>query len=88
MLRELEEPQRAFDVDFMRSDWREFGARRQERRQVKDKIDLELREHPLENPFVGDRPGELPTNLSRQRWFERRDVDRYDRTAYPGELID
>ena len=59
VLRELEQLQRAFDVDVMRGDRRELGARRQQRGEVEDEIDFELRQDALEQVGVGDRAGEL-----------------------------
>ena len=58
-LRELEQVERAFDVDLMRRHRRELGARRQQRRQVIDRVDFELRQDAIEKPRVGDRAGEL-----------------------------
>ena len=54
-LRELEQVQRAFDVDLMRRDRRELRSRGQERREMKDELDLELGEHALEHAAVEDR---------------------------------
>ena len=48
VLRELEQVERALDVDLVRRHRRELGARRQQRGEVKDQLDLELREHALE----------------------------------------
>ena len=48
VLRELEQVQRAFDVDLVRRHRRELGARRQQRGEVKHQLDLELGEDPLE----------------------------------------
>ena len=88
MLGEFEQSQRPLDVHFVRGDRGEFGPRGEKRRQVENEIDLKFREDPLENPFVSDRPRELAPNLSRQRRFERCDVDGDDRSPNPGELID
>ena len=75
-LRELEQRQRALDVDLVRGDRRELGARRQQRREVEDQIDLELGEHALEQGAVGDRAGELALDQAVQRRVERREIDR------------
>ena len=48
VLRELEQVQRAFDVDLVRRDRRELGARREQRREMEDQIDLELRHQAFE----------------------------------------
>ena len=48
VLRELEQVQRALDVDLVRRDRRELGARREQRREMEDQIDLELGHHALE----------------------------------------
>jgi hypothetical protein len=42
VLRELEQVQRPLDVDMVRRDRRELGSGREQRRQVKDAVDLEL----------------------------------------------
>ena len=76
VLRELEQLQRALDVDLVRGDRRELGARREQRREVKDEIDLELGQHALEQVAVGDRAGELALHQPGQRGLERGDVDR------------
>ncbi len=47
-LRELEQVERALDVDLVRGDRRELGARREQRRQVEDGVDLELGQDALE----------------------------------------
>ena len=47
-LRELQQGQRAVDVDVMRGDRRELGARGEQRREVEDQIDFELGQHALE----------------------------------------
>ena len=56
-------------------------ARGQQRGEMEDEIDLELREHALENRLVGDGAGELAADLRRQAWFERGDVDGDDRAV-------
>ena len=58
-LRELEQVERALDVDVMRGHRRELGPRRQQRREMEHAIDLELGEHAIEQVGVGDRAGEL-----------------------------
>ena len=59
LLRELEQVERAFDVDVVRRDRRELGARREQRREVKHAVDLELGQDAVEQAGVGDRAGEL-----------------------------
>ena len=54
LLRELEQVERALDVHVVRRDRRELGARRQQRRQVEDAIDLELRQDAIEQAGVGE----------------------------------
>ena len=66
-LRELQEVERAFDVDVMRGDRRELGARREQRREVKHPVDLELGQHAVEQARVGDRSGELAGDERRER---------------------
>jgi hypothetical protein len=56
-LRELEQRQRAVDVDVVSAEGRELGASREERRQVKDEVDLELSEQTIEQAGVGDGAG-------------------------------
>ena len=65
-LRELEQRQRALDVDLVRGDRRELGPGGQQRGEVEDEIDLELREHALEQVGVGDRAGELAAHERRR----------------------
>ncbi len=77
-LRELEQVQRALDVDLVRRDRRELGARREERREVKHELDLELREDSLEDAAIENRSGDLAIDLWRDRWIETRDVERDD----------
>ena len=71
LLRELEQVERPFDVDVMRGDRRELGARREQRGEVKHALDLELGEHPIEQADVGDRSGELARHQRRERRVER-----------------
>jgi len=59
VLRELEQVQRALDVDVMRRNRRELGTRREQRSQVDDEIDLEFRKNPLEEVGIGDGAGEI-----------------------------
>ena len=54
MLGELEQRQRAFDVDLVRGDRRKFGPRRQQRGEVENQIDLELGHQPFEQGLIGD----------------------------------
>ena len=48
LLRELEQVERALDVDVMRGDRRELGARREQRGEMEHAVHLELREHAIE----------------------------------------
>ena len=87
-LRELEQGQRAIDVHVMRGDRRELRSRREQRREMEDEIDLELREHALEQVGVGNRAGELAMHQPVQVGVERRQIDRDDRTARAGQPRD
>jgi hypothetical protein len=60
----------------------------QEGREVEDALDLELREHPIEQVDVGDRAGELAPHQPGERRFERADVQRDDRRARRREARD
>src|ERR1041384_7176899 len=55
---------------------------------MEDEIDLELGEHALENPLVGDRSRELAAHLARQCRLERCDIDGDDRSSRLREAID
>ena len=57
---------------------RELRARRQQRRQVEDEVDLELGQDALEQRRVEDRPDELALDQRRQRRVERREIERDD----------
>ena len=59
LLRELEQIERAFDVHVMCGHRRELGARREQRRQVKDAVHLEFGQDPFEEAGIADRSGEL-----------------------------
>ena len=81
--------QRPFDVDLVRGHRRELGARRQQRREMEDQIDLELRHQALEQRLVDDRAGDLAIHLLRDRRVEPRDVEGDDAAiAALGEAID
>ena len=82
MVRELQEVQRAVDVHLVGAHRRELRARRQQRGQMEDQIDFELREDALEKPAVDDRSGEFPAHQPRQRRLERSDVERNNRPAF------
>jgi len=77
-LRELEQIERAFDVDLVRRDGRELRARREERREVKHQLHLELSEDSLEDALVENRPGDLAIDLRRDGRLEPGDVERDD----------
>ena len=77
-LRELEQVQRALDVDLVRRHRRELGARREERRQVKHELDLKLGQYSFEDAAIEDRSGDLAIDLWRDGWIETRDVERDD----------
>ncbi len=78
LLRELEQVERAFDVDVMRRNRRELGARGEERGEVEHAVDLELGEDPLEQAGVGDRAGELAPGQRGEAPLERVHVQRDD----------
>ena len=63
---------------------RELAARREQRREVEDAIDLELGEDALEQRRVEDRAGELARDQPGQRRIERLQVERDDRLAAVG----
>ncbi len=89
VLRELEQVQRAFDVHLMRGGRRELGTRREQRGQVVDGLDLELRQDALEQRLVHDRAGELALHHPAERGIERVHVQRDDRVrARAGEVRD
>ena len=67
VLRELEQVQRALDIDLVRRHRRELGPRRQQRGKMKDQLDLKLREDALEQPPIENRPGDLAIDLPRNR---------------------
>ena len=87
-LRELEEIQRPLDVDVMRGDRRELGACREQRREVKDAVHLELGEDALEEARIGDGSGELARREPREPALERRNVERDDGRSGGGEPRD
>ena len=74
LLRELEQVQRALDVHVMRGHRRELGPRREQRREMKDAVDLELGEHPIEERAVSDRSDELAADQRRELGVERIEV--------------
>ena len=88
VLGELEQAQRAVDVHLVRGHRRELGARREQRSQMQDQVDLELREHPLEEGRIGDRTGEFAGDELAERRIERRDVDGDDRSAGSSQPAD
>jgi hypothetical protein len=88
-LRELEQVERALDVDRVRRDGRELGARGQDRGEVEDQLDLELREHALERAAIEDRAGDLAVHLRRNRRIQAGDIERHDRAMrLAGEPVD
>ncbi len=78
VLRELEQVERALDVDLVRGHRRELGSCREQRREMEDELDLELRQDALEHGAVEDRAGDLALHLRRERGIERADVERDD----------
>ena len=89
VLGELEQVERAVDVDLVRGDRRELRPRRQQRREMKDQLDLELREDPLEGASIENRAGDLAIDLAGNRGIERREVERDDRAlGLLGKAID
>ena len=52
LLRELQQVQRALDVDLMRRHRRELGPRGEQRREVEDAVDLELGEDAFEQARI------------------------------------
>ena len=88
-LRELEQVQRALDVDLMRRDGGELGAGREERRKVEDELDLKLRQDALEHAAVENRSGDLAVDLQRDGRIEPGDVERDDSAlGLAGQPID
>jgi hypothetical protein len=87
-LRELEQRQRALDVDVVCRNRRELGARGQQCREMEDEIDLEFRQHSLEQVGIGDRSGELAIDQLVESRIERREIDRHDRPPAAGEPRD
>ena len=89
VLRELEQPERALDVDLMRGDRRELGARREQRGQVEDQIHLEFGHQTFQDGVVEDRPDHFAVDLAGDGVVEPRHVDRHDgAVAGLGEAID
>jgi hypothetical protein len=74
----LEQVERAFDIHVMSGHRREFGSRRQQRRQVKNEIDLEFRQDPLQQVGVEDRPRKLALHERCNLRVQRVDVERHD----------
>ena len=88
-LRELEQVERAFDVDGMRRDRRELGAGRKQRREMKDELDLELGEDALEHAAIENRARDLAVDLAGDRRFETGDVEGDDGAVrLAGEALD
>ena len=75
VLRELEQPERAFDVDLVRRDRRELRARREQRREVEDQIDLEFRHQRSSTPWSRIEPVISRSTLRRDRGVQPADVD-------------
>ena len=50
-----------------------------QRREMKNQVDLELRQDALQQVGVEDRTGEFPVHEPRDRRVERVDVERHDR---------
>ncbi len=69
----------------MCGDRRELRARREQRREVKDQVHLELGQDALEQRAVGDRAGELAKDEPVQRRIERREIDGDNRAAGAGQ---
>jgi hypothetical protein len=65
----------------MRRQGGELGPRRQQRGEVKDALDFELGEHPLEQLSVVDGTGEFAADQRRERGIERADIERNDAGA-------
>ena len=63
----LEQVERAFDVHVMRRHRRELRAGGQQRREMKNQVDFELRQDPLEQVGVQNRAGELALHEARDR---------------------
>ena len=59
VLRELEQVERALDVDLVRRQRGELRAGGEQRREVEHQLDLILGEHPLEQRPIEDRAGDL-----------------------------
>jgi hypothetical protein len=55
---------------------------------MEDEIDLELRQHSLEQVGIGDRAGELAMDQLAESGIEWRKIDRHDRPRTPGESRD
>ena len=75
VLRELQQVQRALDVDLVRRERRELRARGEQRREVEDQLDLELGEHALEQRPIENRPGDLAIDHRRDRRVEPGEVE-------------
>jgi hypothetical protein len=56
---------------------------------MEDQLDLELRQHALEQAAIEDRAGDLALDPGGNRGVETRDVERDDRAMrLPGETLD
>ena len=74
--RKLEQIQRALDVHVMRRHRRELRPGGQQRREMKNQVDLELRQDALEQVGVENRAGELAMHEARDVRVQRVDVER------------
>jgi hypothetical protein len=78
VLGELEQIQRAFDVDGVRGHRCELSTRGQERGKMKHQFDTELCEHSLEQSAIEDRPGNLAIDLVTNRRVQAVQIERDD----------
>src|SRR5262249_20325898 len=84
VVRELQQIERALDVDLVRGDRRKLRACGQQRGEVKNQVNFGLGEDALERGLVENRSGDFALNLSLERRLERRDVERDDRPCAVG----
>ena len=89
VLRKLQQVERSADVDLVCGDRRELGPRRQQGCEMKDQLDLKLREDPLEGTSIENRAGDLAIDLPGNKGIQWREVQCDDRTlGLLGKAID
>ena len=70
VLRELEQVERALDIDHVRRQRRELGAGREQRGKMEHQLDLIIGEHALEQRTIEDRAGDFAVDQRGDRAVE------------------